>query len=500
MSELRGIFLVVVGIAALIFYFSWWITPSRLTSPWYLFCLLVALAYGFFQMLSNWLLYLATHHRPKPPLTGKRKFSVDVFVTACGEDIAMVSKCLAAACTMRGRQKVWLLDDGNDPALKVLAAELGAGYLTRENRKDAKAGNLNAALKQTNGDIIAIFDIDHVPTVNFLERTVHHFYDSTVGFVQVMVSFRNQHESWIAKAAEETSFDFYNPTSKGMDGLRSATMMGSNSLIRRSALESIGGYKPGLAEDLATSLALHGAGWRSAYVDEPLAPGLAPPDFTAWFTQQFKWARGVFEILLVDFPRLFTKLTVGEQISYFVRMTKYWIGSFIALHLVWTLVALFSVDVQLKSDFQSYLIHFAPVVLWDTIIRILALRKWGHPLTQSSLLWRPVMLIYFTWPLYTLAWLMALARIPLAFRPTPKRIASGINPAWFLPQVLTTLFLLIGLIYSLVIVRGDQPILLTSFALTQVIAHICLFLPSIDDETHFRSEKKINTETEPIVQ
>ena len=494
MSELRGILLVLIGIATLVNYLSWWADAAKWTSPWYILCFVVVFAYAVLQMLGNWLLYLATHHRPQTEHTLNYPFTVDVYVTACGEEYNLVKKCLSAACAMRGNKKVWLLDDGRDLILKQLAEDLGAGYLTRDNRIDAKAGNLNAALSRTNGDIIAIFDIDHVPTPDYLERTVYHFCDSTVGFVQVMVTFRNHNESWIAKAAEETSFDFYNPTSKGMDGLRSATMMGSNALIRRSALEAIGGYRPGLAEDLATSVALHAAGWRSAYVDEPLAPGLAPPDFNAWFTQQFKWARGVFEILLADFPHLFPKLTLGERLSYCVRMTKYWIGPYISLHVLWVVIALFSSNPEVKQDFGSYILHFTPVVLCDTLIRILALRKWGHPTLDSSLLWRPVMLIYFTWPLYTIAWFMALLRMPLAFRPTPKAAAVGLNPLWILPQMLTALLLVIGLIYSLIDTRGAQPILLTAFALAQIAAHLCLFLPTVVPSTKVHSESNIVTQ------
>ncbi len=448
-------------------------------------------------MLGNWLLYLAIHHRTQARFSGRQKHTVDVYVTACGEEADLVRKSLSAACAMQGRKRVWLLDDDADPALKQLARELGAGYLIRAERINAKAGNLNAALARTDGEIIAIFDIDHVPTEAFLRSSLHHFDDETVGFVQVMVTFHNHEESWIAKAAEETSFDFYNPTSKGMDGLRSATMMGSNALIRRTALESIGGYRPGLAEDLATSVALHAAGWRSAYVDEPLAPGLAPADFTAWFTQQFKWARGVFEVLISDFPRLFAKLTWGERISYSVRMTKYWIGPFIFLHLLWALMALFSADSAFQQEFESYLLHFIPVVLCDTLIRVLALHKWGHHSLNSSLLWRPVMLIYFTWPLYTLAWLMAITRVPLAFRPTPKSTANGVNPLWFLLQVSTTVLLLAGLIYSLAFTNGEQPLLLIAFTLSQIAAHLCLALPTVESATQIHSGK-LQPDTELI--
>ena len=171
----------------------------------------------------------------------------------------------------------------------------------RSGSRDLKAGNINAALPRTDGEVIAVFDVDHAPEPGFLERSLGHFADPRVGFVQVMLTFANEKKSWFARAASESCLDFFNPTSMGMDRLGSATLIGSNALIRRSALESIGGYRPGLAEDLATSIALHAEGWKSAYVAEPLAPGLAPPDVAAWFTQQLKWSRGVFEILLTDY-------------------------------------------------------------------------------------------------------------------------------------------------------------------------------------------------------
>ncbi|MEZ4712280.1 MAG: glycosyltransferase family 39 protein [Caldilineaceae bacterium] len=76
---------------------------------------------------------------------------------------------------MRGAHKTWLLDDGDDPKLAQLALRLGAGYLTRPHRQNAKAGNINAALARTTGDIIVIFDIDHIPQADFLEQTLSFF-------------------------------------------------------------------------------------------------------------------------------------------------------------------------------------------------------------------------------------------------------------------------------------------------------------------------------------
>lgn len=101
-----------------------------------------------------------------------------MFLTACGEDPRLVERALRAVVAMRGEHTSWLLDDGADPCLARLARRLGAEYLTRPGTRDAKAGNINAALPRTDADVIAIFDVDHVPEPEFLERSLGYFEDS----------------------------------------------------------------------------------------------------------------------------------------------------------------------------------------------------------------------------------------------------------------------------------------------------------------------------------
>jgi cellulose synthase (UDP-forming) len=123
--------------------------------------------------------------------------TVDVFVPSYNEDADLLETTLTAARQMRyprARLAVHLLDDGgteqkrNDPdpakaasawerhqTLQSLCARLGVNYLTRERNESAKAGNINAALPKTNGDLILILDADHVPTQDFLQKTVGQF-------------------------------------------------------------------------------------------------------------------------------------------------------------------------------------------------------------------------------------------------------------------------------------------------------------------------------------
>jgi cellulose synthase/poly-beta-1,6-N-acetylglucosamine synthase-like glycosyltransferase len=480
-----------MGVAALFYYFSWWFVDRRLSSPWYLFLIILAVFYGGMQLVANWLLYLVAEH-PHPPPVPPEGYSVDVFVTACGEAHRLIERSLAAACKMRGRHHTWLLDDRADPGLAQLAERLGAGYLSRTENSYAKAGNLNHALSKTNSDIIVVFDVDHAPEPDFLERSLGFFANPKIGFVQVMLTFNNGSQSWVARAAMETSLDFYNPTSLGAYGIGGATLVGSNALIRRTALASIGGYQPGLAEDLATSIKLHAAKWQSAYIAEPLAPGLAPPSFQAWFIQQLKWARGVFELLITSYPHLFGYLTWGQRLSYAVRMTKYWIGPVIGLHLFATIAVLISASALVRSAFHQYLIHLAPLAFFDLLIRHLSLLNWRHTSTPKTSLIHAIVLVYATWPVYMLAWLMALIRLPLAFRLTPKSRTGGLNPLWLLPQAIVIFLLFLGGLYT-VIVKDHQPSLLLLFAVAQGFLQLWLFAKWLQSEV-------IRTTRSPVIQ
>lgn len=524
--------LILAGAIALVYYFSWWFTYGVSYSPWVFLLLPFAVAYAVVQIAGNWIIYLyagigrtAASGRDGSA-DGRRRtadirlnvdsqevaeadegdgsgLSIDVFVTACGEPVELVARSLSAACAMEGTYCTWLLDDGQDPALQALAKRLGAGYLARSGSSDAKAGNLNAALKQTDGDIVAIFDVDHAPKRDFLRETVAYFEDPKVGFVQVMLTFDNEMESWVSKGAAETALDFYNPTSLGMDGMGGATLMGSNALLRREALVSIGGYQPGLAEDLATSLQLQAAGWHSVYVAKPLAPGLAPPDLRAWFIQQFKWARGVFELLVTIYPRVFRRLTWGQRLSYAVRMTKYWIGPLVTVHLATTILILIFGDADLRIIFHQYLRHIAPLAVADVAIRYVALKSWRHPSVHSTSFVRAIALVYSTWPTYTLAWFMALTRIPLRFQATPKLASSAapaqrelaangrsfgllprgylLPPVWLLPQLGALLLLAAGLWYT-VFVSGHRPSLLVAFAIGQALLQLRILAVWLIDE------------------
>src|SRR5215813_14058670 len=77
----------------------------------------------------------------------------------CNEEVALLRRTVRRAMTIRYPHQTWLLDDGNRPEVKALAAELGCGYLTREDRgQGGKAGNLNAAIGVTSAPFVLVLD------------------------------------------------------------------------------------------------------------------------------------------------------------------------------------------------------------------------------------------------------------------------------------------------------------------------------------------------------
>jgi cellulose synthase/poly-beta-1,6-N-acetylglucosamine synthase-like glycosyltransferase len=74
------------------------------------------------------------------------------------------------------------------------------------------------------------------------------------------------------------------------DALGVAWCTGSGYIFRRTAIDDIGGFPKGsLAEDVATSTAMLGKGWRTAYVHEPLQFGTVPDSYGSHLKQRTRW-------------------------------------------------------------------------------------------------------------------------------------------------------------------------------------------------------------------
>ena len=307
---------------------------------------------------------------------------------------------------------------------------------------------INEALKRTSGEFVTIFDIDHTPQPEFLDRTLGFFKDPRIGFVQVMLTFCNGKDGLIPQASAQTGMEYFNITEVCKDRVGAMSHHGTNAVIRRKALGTIGGYRPGLAEDLETSIALHGQGWKSAYVCEPLAPGLSPATFQAFCKQQLKWSRGVFEAACRALAGgTFLRLSWHQRLSYSVRFSYYLVGLSFFLGILFTLGQLFKPDC---SAYEGFLARSLPLAAIATLIRWFMLRSWGtEPAARKGVHFKGASLVFSIWPIYLLSLICMVIRKGIPFMSTPKDSSGDVKLWTIAPQILMIGALVIGIVWKM---------------------------------------------------
>ncbi|ADP10760.1 Cellulose synthase (UDP-forming) [Erwinia sp. Ejp617] len=261
--------------------------------------------------------------------------TVDVYVPSYNESLDVVrDTVLAAQCIdyPQDKIKVYLLDDGKRSEFARFAADAGVGYITRDNNSHAKAGNLNHAMQLTQGELICVFDCDHVATRTFLQATVGAFLkDDKLALLQTPHYFYSPDPfERNLKAAREIPNEgalFYGPVQQGNDNWNATFFCGSCAVIRRSALEEIGGFAvETVTEDAHTALKMQRRGWGTAFLAIPLAAGLATERLGLHIIQRTRWARGMTQIFRVDNPLLGRGLQWQQRLCYLNAMLHFQFG------------------------------------------------------------------------------------------------------------------------------------------------------------------------------
>jgi cellulose synthase (UDP-forming) len=132
--------------------------------------------------------------------------------------------------------------------------------------------------------------------------------DSSLAFVQTPQLYDNADQTWLCRAAAQQETLLYDTILEAKSALGQALCCGTNFVMRRRALEEVGGWDEGsVSEDLSTSFLLNRVGWKSLYVRRPYAWGLGPLDLFAYWKQQARWAVGNTTVVKQVVKALFTR-------------------------------------------------------------------------------------------------------------------------------------------------------------------------------------------------
>ncbi|MGN6775889.1 glycosyltransferase [Rhizobium sp.] len=316
--------------------------------------------------------------------------TVAVLIATYNEEHAILERTIIGAQSQDySNFKVYVLDDGRREWLRRMCVDRGVGYIARPDNSDAKAGNLNHALRllaeHEPSEFIAVLDADFVAQPNFLSSALPLFHDSKVACVQTPQHFFNpdplQHGFKAVRYWPDEQRFFFDVLLASKDAWGVAFSCGTSSICRRAALDEIGAFPTeSVTEDMLLSLKLKAAGWKTVYLNQQLSVGLAPEGIAEYVTQRGRWCLGFMQIARSAWgPFGSAPLPLIDRIS-LVDAFLYWAISFpfriicVAAPIVYALTGKAVID----TDPESVLSHYGPsisaaflVLVWITRGRVL---------------------------------------------------------------------------------------------------------------------------------
>ena len=402
--------------------------------------------------------------------------AVAVYITVTGEPSEIVEETVKAATEMEYPNfNVYILNDGfvanrdNWREAEEVADKYGIKCITRKTPGGAKAGNINNAMAETKEPYIVVFDADHVPVKSFLKKMMGYFVDEKVAFVQSPQYYKNFEENLVTGGSWEQQELFFGAIAKGKNTSNSAFMCGTNMAIRRTALDEVGGMSEfSIAEDFLTSLLIHQKKWKSVYVGEVLASGLAPEDFLSYYKQQFRWTRGSLEVAFKYNPLFRRGLTFSQKVQYLSSASFYLSGIIVFMNAVLPLLYFYAGIEPLAIGTMTLALIFIPYIL--VVLYTIQLTS------NFSYTFRALSFSLSSFPIHMKALWQIIIRKKSGFVVTSKKAVSGNHGHLVTPHLVY-----IGLVFFGILVaylrEGFSPSVVSNTA--WALVYVAVFIPFI---------------------
>lgn len=178
--------------------------------------------------------------------------------------------------------------------------------------KDAfpgKSAVLNDAFQIAKGEAILVFDADATVEPDFLSKLIPHLEPKDVGAVQARKVIRNKNANLLTRCQNnEYTMDAHFQV--GRDSIKGAVeLRGNGELIKRQALEDIGGWNNcTIVDDLDMSTRLHIKGWDVRFCLDAIVYEEGITYIKPLYRQRRRWLEGTIRRYLEYFDQvLFSK-------------------------------------------------------------------------------------------------------------------------------------------------------------------------------------------------
>jgi cellulose synthase (UDP-forming) len=303
---------------------------------------------------------------------------VDIFICSYDEPLEILEKSVLTALALDyPNATVWVLDDTRRKWLREYCEAVGARYVTRDNNRDAKAGNLNNGLAvtaaQTNAPLILVLDADFAPRPDFLRRTVGLLSNPDVAVIQTPQFYYNpdpiQHNLLAAQSWVDDQRFFFDVFQPAKDAWGCAFCVGTSFVVRRDRLTEIGGFpSQAISEDINLTYTMLAKGYETWWLNEKLSIGLSAEGIPEYITQRARWCLGTIQVaLLRDGPLFGSGFTFTQRWHYLHGVLNWLCKPFLVLLLIAPPIYWFAGMPAFETDYLSFLRYGVPALLGQII-------------------------------------------------------------------------------------------------------------------------------------
>lgn len=370
---------IILGLWALLFVFQ-----NFFNTFWASVALVVAMSTYCIYM------YVAFKHqvrklRKHPPVINHDyKPFITIMIPAHNEGIVIKNTVENITTVDYDNYELILIDDRSEDntaeVIKQIAEEhSNIKYLIRE--KDAfpgKSAVLNDALKMAKGEAILVFDADARIKPDFIKNLLPKLEPEDVGAVQARKVISNRNDNFLTRCQDnemalDTHFQIGRDAVKGAVELR-----GNGELIKRKALEDIGGWNNyTITDDLDMSTRMQIKGWDIRFCPEVSVYEEGVMEIVPLIRQRRRWIEGSIRRYLENFWAVLFSKDMSLRVS--LDMTAY-ICEFILPFWFFSEIG-FQIFRYIKYDENQVLSSLALSVLiffffWTGLLY--SLRKYNH--------------------------------------------------------------------------------------------------------------------------
>jgi cellulose synthase/poly-beta-1,6-N-acetylglucosamine synthase-like glycosyltransferase len=394
---------------------------------------------------TEWWRRRVTEHMLPAASSGVLPF-VSLHVPAHNEPPDMVIQTLESLLRIDyPHYEIVVIDDNTDDErlwrpVADWCASHGVKFAHLQDWPGYKSGALNYALRNLTdprAELIGVVDSDYQLLPQFLARCAPLFADPDVGFIQAPQDYRDWRQARYYRRLYYSYEYFFAVSQPSRNERNGAIFAGTMGLIRRRALDQLGGWDEWcITEDAELSLRLLRAGWSGLHVDQSFGRGVMPLTFEALKSQRYRWCFGGIQILRMHARALLhgrqprNQLTLGQRWAYLSGALQ-WYGDLLGLafflFLLGGAVNLTLGGGELLRKLTAFLVATIPVLVALGLIRAVVMVRRG---TSAS--WREAIGAFFVWQSTSLvvarASVQGLYKRKAAFLRTPK---TGETTDWW---------------------------------------------------------------------